>query len=139
MNVVIRIAAIAATPVMALGIASAASVPAARAAAVPSRPVVYNGMHGWRFNRLPGTIVLHTYSGHSTYRITRIHWKFNNRGGAHNNWEARGTGRLMGHRGDLYATNVRWHHGVRYYSILDLYAGGTDYSAAWGKGRWITN
>jgi hypothetical protein len=107
MNVITRIAAISAAPVIALGMASAASVPQAGAATVPSRPVVYSGMHGWRFNRLPGTIVLHTYGGHGIYGITRIHWKFNNRGGAHNNWEAGGTGRLMGHRGDLYATDVR--------------------------------
>jgi hypothetical protein len=130
-------AAIAASAAI-LATGGSVALASAPASASTRPPVVYNGMHGWRTNGPPSTIVLQTYRGHWLYYIRGIHWQRSNRGTGELKIKNSGGPGYTDYYGSLHASHIKTHRGVRYYDILNFYAGGNDFNASWHNGRWTT-
>lgn len=121
------------------GLGATTAAASALSASSSTRPVVYNGQHGWRPNGLPRTIVLQKHHGRVIAKFISIHWQSGSKATARLR-ELESDGRWHTHPahrpGELVASDVKVHNGIRYYAHLDLRYSGWDWAYVWRNGHW---
>ena len=122
--------------VAALALGGMAATTAASTASASANPIVYSGRHGWTPNGPPSTIVLQTYRGHWLVWIRSIHWQRTNKGTGEIEFKSPVRRGYSHDWGSLHVSDIKTHHGVRYYDVL-RFSGGN--AATWHNGHWNYN